>query len=137
MTSSSSLEKVLPSGFKLLRILELKYVLIVELPDEIMKCFNLKCLNLKGTQVRELPKHIGKLQNLETMDIRDSNIRVLPVGIVKLKKLRHLFMYHFNYGAYMSFDSFHGTQAPADICKLQSLQILDSIEVRSELIKQL
>lgn len=102
-----------------------------------MKCFNLKCLNLKGTQVRELPKHIGKLQNLETVDIRDSNIRVLPVGIVKLKKLRHVFMYHFNYGAYMSFDSFHGTQPPADICKLQSLQILDSIEVRSELIKQL
>lgn len=137
MTSSSSLEKVLPSGFKLLRILELKYVPIFELPKEILKCFNLKSLNLKGTQVRELPKHIGKLQNLETMDIRDSNIRVLPVGIVKLKKLRHLFMYHFNYGAYMSFDSFHGTQAPADICKLQSLQILDSIEVGSELIKQL
>lgn len=37
----------------------------------------------------------------------------------------------------MSFDSFHGTQAPAGICKLQSLQILDSIEVGSELIKQL
>ncbi|KAM5562199.1 disease resistance protein RPM1-like [Rosa sericea] len=108
-----------------------------ELPDEIMKCFNLMSLNLKGTEVRKLPKHIGNLQNLETMDIRDSNIRVLPVGIVKLQKLRHLFMYHFNYGSYKSFNSFQGTKAPAGICKLQSLQILDSIEAGSELIKQL
>lgn len=37
----------------------------------------------------------------------------------------------------MSFDSFQGTQAPASIYKLQSLQILDSIVVGSELIKQL
>ncbi|PRQ24617.1 putative P-loop containing nucleoside triphosphate hydrolase, leucine-rich repeat domain, L [Rosa chinensis] len=137
MASSSSLEKVLPSGFKLLRVLDLKYVPIQELPDEIMKCFNLTSLNLKGTEVRKLPKRIGNLQNLETMDIRDSNIRELPVGIVKLQKLRHLFMYHFNYGAYKSFNSFQGTKAPAGICKLQSLQILDSIEAGSELIKQL
>ncbi|XP_004292512.1 PREDICTED: disease resistance protein RPM1-like [Fragaria vesca subsp. vesca] len=129
MMTSSSLEIVLPSGFKLLRVLDLKYAPIHELPDEIMKCFNLTSLNLKGTEVRKLPKQIGNLQNLETLDIRDSNIRVLPVGIVELQKLRHLFMYHFNYGAYKCFDSFQGTQAPASIYKLQSLQILDSVVV--------
>lgn len=101
MMTSSSLEIVLPSGFKLLRVLDLKYAPIHELPDEIMKCFNLTSLNLKGTEVRKLPKQIGNLQNLETLDVRDSNIRVLPVGIVELQKLRHLFMYHFNYGAYV------------------------------------
>ncbi|BBH08740.1 NB-ARC domain-containing disease resistance protein [Prunus dulcis] len=137
ISDSSSLEK-LPSGFKLLRVLDLKHVPISQLPYEIVHFFNMKYLNLKGTKVKELPRDIGKLHNLETLDIRHSKIRSLPAGIVKLKHLRHLLMYHCNFEAlFRSYYFFDGTQVPHDICKLKHLQVLDAIELRDGLIKQL
>lgn len=137
MPDSSSFQK-LPSGFKLLEVLDLRHVPIVQLPDETVKFFNLKYLNLKGTKVKELPRGIGNLHNLETLDIRHSKIRSLPDGIVKLNNLRHLLMYHCNFeDLFRSYYFFDGTKGPLDICKLKSLQVLDAIELRDGLTKQL
>ncbi|KAM1120620.1 disease resistance protein RPM1-like [Malus sylvestris] len=136
MSDSSSLEK-LPSGFKLLRVLDLKYLPLAQLPDDIVKCFNLRYLNLRSTKVKELPKDIGNLHNLETLNIKNSMIRSLPVGMVKLKNLRHLVMYHYPAYDVKSFNWLDSTQARFDISKLESLQVLDGIEAGGELIKQL
>ncbi|KAM5586127.1 disease resistance protein RPM1-like [Rosa sericea] len=128
----------LPSGFQLLRILDLEDVPIVELPDDIVNCFNLMYLNLRSTKVKELPKDIGKLSNLEMLNISNSKIRLLPVGILKLQKLHHLLMLHFNDQKLCSFDCLDGcTQAPPGICKLKRLQVLDTVKVEGELIEQL
>ncbi|CAN6543635.1 unnamed protein product [Malus baccata var. baccata] len=128
----------LPSGFKLLRVLDLKHVPVAQLPGEIVKFFNLKYLNLKGTKVKELPKDIGNLHSLETLDIRHSKIRVLPAGIVKLENLRHLLMYHYNFEDLLKpYYFFYGTKAPDGICKLKSLQVCDAIELGGSLVKQL
>ncbi|KAM2731413.1 hypothetical protein EV2_035075 [Malus domestica] len=137
MADSSSVQK-LPSGFKLLRVLDLKHVPVAQLPGEIVKFFNLKYLNLKGTKVKELPKDIGNLHSLETLDIRHSKIRVLPAGIVKLENLRHLLMYHYNFeDLFKPYYFFYGTKAPDGICKLKSLQVCDAIELGGSLVKQL
>ncbi|PRQ24958.1 putative P-loop containing nucleoside triphosphate hydrolase, leucine-rich repeat domain, L [Rosa chinensis] len=128
----------LPSGFQLLRILDLEDVPIVQLPDDIVNCFNLMYLNLRRTKVKELPKDIGKLSNLEMLNISNSKTRLLPVGILKLQKLHHLLMLHFNDQKLCSFDCLDGcTQAPPGICKLKSLQVLDTVKVEGELIEQL
>ncbi|KAK9944168.1 hypothetical protein M0R45_009746 [Rubus argutus] len=151
LTNRSSISKVrtffmfaafslnnLPSGFQLLRILDLEDVPIVQLPDDIVNCFNLKYLNLRSTKIKELPKDIGKLGNLEMLNISNSKIRLLPVGILKLQKLRHVLMLHINEQKMRSFDCLDGrTQAPPGICKLKSLQVLDTVQVGGDLIKQL
>jgi disease resistance protein RPM1 len=137
MFAPSSLNN-LPSGFQLLRILDLEDVPIVQLPDDIVNCFNLKYLNLRSTKIKELPKDIGRLGNLEMLNISNSKIRLLPVGILKLQKLRHLLMLHINEQKMRSFDCLDGrTQAPPGICKLKSLQVLDTVQVGGDLIKQL
>uniref|UniRef100_A0A2N9IQ28 NB-ARC domain-containing protein n=1 Tax=Fagus sylvatica TaxID=28930 RepID=A0A2N9IQ28_FAGSY len=69
--------KTLPSGSKMLRVLDLEDALIDELPDELFKLFNLRYLNLRGTLVKELPKSIGKLLNLQTLDIRNTKRKPL------------------------------------------------------------
>ncbi|XP_040364476.1 disease resistance protein RPM1 [Rosa chinensis] len=111
---------------------------ISKLPDDIVNCFNLMYLNLRRTKVKELPKDIGKLSNLEMLNISNSKTRLLPVGILKLQKLHHLLMLHFNDQKLCSFDCLDGcTQAPPGICKLKSLQVLDTVKVEGELIEQL
>lgn len=128
------------SGFKLLKVLDLKHVPIVKLPNELALCYNLKYLNLKGTRVKELPKSVGRLQNLQTLDIRRTEIRVLPDWISKLKSLRHLLMYHYS-GDHNVFDFefISGTQTPLEICStLENLQVLDCVDVSdSKLLKGL
>lgn len=56
----------LMSWFKLLRVLDLKgFSNIQQLPDQVVKFYNLTYLNLKGTAVKELPKDTGNLCNLK------------------------------------------------------------------------
>ena len=87
--------KTLPSGTKMLRVLDLEDAPIEELPDEVFKLFNLRYLNLRGTLFKKLPNSIGRLLNLQTLDIGDTQIETLPHGIGKLQNLRHLIMYRF------------------------------------------
>ncbi|KAK8541859.1 hypothetical protein V6N12_014480 [Hibiscus sabdariffa] len=134
-TSKSSFSR-LPSGFRLLRVLDLEDTPINELPDELVNLFNLRYLNLTRTQVKELPKSIGKLYNLQSLNIRESRIEELPAGIVKLKNLRHLIAYRYNVNR-MAFDYGFGTVVPSNICLLNNLQVLTFVEARGNFIKHL
>ncbi|XWS27615.1 hypothetical protein CRYUN_Cryun26dG0132000 [Craigia yunnanensis] len=88
----------LPSGFKLLRVLDLEDAPISELPGDLVNLFNLRYLNLTRTRVKELPKSIEKLNNLQSLIVRKTKIKELPPGIVKLKNLRYLIAYRYNVG---------------------------------------
>ncbi|KAL5555507.1 hypothetical protein UlMin_037743 [Ulmus minor] len=123
----------LPSGFKMLHVLDLKNLPIKELPDELAYCFNLKYLNLKGTELKELPKSIRKLRSLETLDIRHTEIKKLPRWIAELKSLRNLLVYSYSRDqSCLEFDYLLGACVPSDICELKNLQYLYFIEVGSD-----
>ncbi|KAK8561104.1 hypothetical protein V6N12_048179 [Hibiscus sabdariffa] len=134
-TSKSSFNR-LPSGFKLMRVLDLEGTPIDELPDELGNLFNLRYLNLTRTQVKELPKSIGKLYNLQSLVMKRTQIKELPAGIVKLKNLRHLIAYGIS-GNPVAFDYWFGLVVPSNICLLDNLQILANVEARGDFIKQL
>ncbi|GMJ08206.1 RESISTANCE TO PSEUDOMONAS SYRINGAE 3, RESISTANCE TO P. SYRINGAE PV MACULICOLA 1 [Hibiscus trionum] len=134
-TSKTSFNR-LPSGFKLMRVLDLEDTPINELPDELVNLFNLRYLNLTRTQVKELPKNIGKLYNLQTLDMVDTQIEELPAGIVKLKNLRHLIAFRYNVNS-SAFHFWFGIVVPSNICLLNNLQTLTFVEARGDFIKQL
>ncbi|KAE8684715.1 Detected protein of unknown function [Hibiscus syriacus] len=134
-TSKSSLTR-LPSGFKLLSVLDLEDTPISELPDELVNLFSLRYLNLTRTRVKELPKSVRKLYNLQSLNTWETRIKELPAGIVKLKNLRHLIAYRYNVNR-MAFDYGFGTVVPSNICLLNSLQVLTFVEARGNIIKHL
>ncbi|XVF42770.1 hypothetical protein PTKIN_Ptkin01aG0391300 [Pterospermum kingtungense] len=125
----------LPSGFKLLRVLDVEGTPIKELPAELMNLFNLRYLNLTGTLVKELSESIGKLYNLQYLILKRTHIKELPPGIVMLKNLRYLCAYRYNVSG-MEFDFAFGTVVPPNICSLKSLQNLGFVEARGSFIKQ-
>ncbi|CAK9137413.1 unnamed protein product [Ilex paraguariensis] len=127
----------LPSGFRLLRVLDLQDAQVEKLPDELVDLFNLRYLNLRRTRVKELPKSIGRLHNLQTLDIRNSRIYVLPTGTTKLQNLRHLLMYCYIPGSYTEFTIGYGISAPSNIYKLENLQVLDCVEAEVNLMRRI
>ncbi|KAK8564458.1 hypothetical protein V6N12_036581 [Hibiscus sabdariffa] len=134
-TSKSSFNR-LPSGFKLMRVLDLEGTPINELPDELGNLFNLRYLNLTRTLVKELPRSIGKLYNLQSLVMKYTQIKELPAGIVKLKNLRHVIACGYNVDP-TTFHYAWGPVFPSNICLLDNLQILSSVEARGDFIKQL
>ncbi|KAM1788747.1 hypothetical protein ACFX11_038990 [Malus domestica] len=130
---NSSTEK-LPSGFKLLRVLDVQDAPIDRFPDELVYLFNLRYLNLKRTFIDELPESIGRLRNLQTLNIRDSKIKALPKVISKLLNLRHLIMYCYT-GDWEAFRWANGTKAASDLSKLQKLQVLQCVESEGKIVK--
>ncbi|KAL4352851.1 hypothetical protein GQ457_06G000970 [Hibiscus cannabinus] len=134
-TSESSFNR-LPSGFKLLRVLDLEDTPINELPDELVNLFNLRYLNLSRTLVKELPRSIGKLYNLQSLVMKETHIKELPAEILKLKNLRHLIVYRYNVNQ-MEFGYFFGVIVPSNICLLSNLLVLTVVEARGDFIKQL
>uniref|UniRef100_A0A5B6Z9X8 Putative disease resistance protein RPM1-like n=1 Tax=Davidia involucrata TaxID=16924 RepID=A0A5B6Z9X8_DAVIN len=135
---SPSVNTLPSSGFRLLRVLDLEGLPIVKLPDQVVDLFNLRYLNLRRTRVlKELPKSIGRLRKLQTLDVADSEIKVLPTGITKLQNLRHLIAYSYNKRDYDAFDSGYVISVPPNICKLKNLQVLNDVEAKAGLMKQL
>ena len=128
--------KKLPSGTKMLKVLDLEDAPIDELPNELFKLFNLRYLNLRGTLVKKLPKSIGRLINLQTLDIMNSKIEALPCEIVRLQNLRHLIVHHFT-GNWNDFRYVFGVQTPPNICRLNNLQVVTYLEAKGDLIKQI
>ncbi|XP_008244573.1 PREDICTED: disease resistance protein RPM1-like [Prunus mume] len=132
--SSSSSSNTLPSGFILLRVLDLQYVPIDVLPKELAYLFNLRYLNLRGTPIKKLPESIGQLRNLQTLDIRNSKIEALPSGIAKLQNLRHLIMYRYTQEP-NGFRYVNGTRSPPNICMLKKLQVLSCVELEGNIVR--
>ncbi|KAF8034555.1 hypothetical protein BT93_C0772 [Corymbia citriodora subsp. variegata] len=124
-TSSTSDEQFVPSGCRLLRVLDLGGSSLHKFPKEIPVLFHLKYLSLRGTKVSVIPRSIGKLQNLETLDIKHTLVSELPVEITKLKKLQYLLVYSYAEGTpFLPFHSITGFLAPQGIGALASLQKL-------------
>ncbi|KAM3729390.1 hypothetical protein ACB098_12G007900 [Castanea mollissima] len=116
--------KTLPTGSKMLRVLDLEKNPIYEMPDEVFKLFNLRYLNLRGTLLKKLPNSIGRLLNLQTLGIKDTQIKALPRGIGKLQNLRHLIIY------------FTGMQIATNIISLKNLQSIGIVEANGDFIRQ-
>ncbi|KAK9141388.1 hypothetical protein Scep_011069 [Stephania cephalantha] len=77
--------------FKSLRVLDLGFTGIKELPSSIYKLKHLRFLDLSMTDVKELPKSITRLYNLQTLILNDCRkLMQLPRGLGKLINLRHL-----------------------------------------------
>ncbi|KAL3728001.1 hypothetical protein ACJRO7_032705 [Eucalyptus globulus] len=124
-TSSSLDEQFVPSGCRLLRVLDLGDSPLHEFPQQILVMFHLKYLSLRRTKVRIIPRSIGKLQNLETLDLKQTLVSELPVEVTKLKKLQYLLAY--SYVAFTPsrpFRSITEFLAPQGIGTLVSLQKL-------------
>ncbi|KAK8491565.1 hypothetical protein V6N11_063059 [Hibiscus sabdariffa] len=134
-TSKSSFNR-LPSGFKLMRVLQLEDTPINELPDELGNLFNLRYLNLSRTLVKGLPNSISKLYNLQSLVMKWTQIKELPAGVLRLKNLRHLIAYRYGVNV-MEFDIFVGIVVPSNICLLSNLHLLAAVEARGNFIKQI
>ena len=132
----NKLLKALPSGGKILRVLDLEDAPIDKLSDELFNLFNLRYLSLRGTLVNKLPKSIKKLINLQSLDIRDTQIEVVPREIGKLHNLRHLIAHHFT-KKWIDFEFVIGARAPSNICKLKNLQSITFIEAKGDLLRQI
>ncbi|KAM3729383.1 hypothetical protein ACB098_12G007300 [Castanea mollissima] len=128
--------KTLPSGGKMLRVLDLEDAPIDELPKEVFKLFNLRYLNLRRTLLKRLPNSIEQLLNLQTLDIMDTQIEALPLGIGKLQNLRHLIMFRYARNLNDCIYSI-GMQAPSNITQLKNLQSVCSIVANDDLIRKI
>ena len=80
------------SRFKQLRLLNLRYSRLEELPSSISTLKHLRYLNLRGNkQIKKLPNSICNLQNLETLILRGcEELEELPRDIGKMISLRYL-----------------------------------------------
>nr|DAD42897.1 TPA_asm: hypothetical protein HUJ06_001127 [Nelumbo nucifera] len=126
------------SGFRLLKVLELRDAPLEVFPAEVVNLFHLRYLSLRGTKVKRIPVSIGNLENLQTLDLRYAPVSKLPIGILKLQKLRHLLVHQYNSKAYIKFHH-PGFRAPRGIENLETLQSLCFIEANqgSHMIKEL
>ncbi|KAK9140734.1 hypothetical protein Scep_010415 [Stephania cephalantha] len=78
-------------SFKSLRVLDLSFTSITELPSSIGKLKHLRFLDISETSVAELPKSITRLYNLQTLRMKNcKNLNELPAELRKLISLRHL-----------------------------------------------
>ncbi|KAI3997201.1 hypothetical protein MKX01_009045 [Papaver californicum] len=77
--------------FSYVRVLDLSYSRIDDLPLSIGKLKHLRYLNLSDSKLRNLPNSITTLYNLQTLILKDCYELVnLPQDMRKLIKLRHL-----------------------------------------------
>ncbi|KAF8015245.1 hypothetical protein BT93_H0905 [Corymbia citriodora subsp. variegata] len=125
---STSDEQFLPSGCRLLRVLDLGGSSLHKFPQQVPVLFHLKYLSLRGTNVRIIPSLIGKLQNLETLDLKHTLVSDLPVEITKLKKVQYLLVYRYLKPTSLPFGTASGFTAPQGIGVMASLQKLSYVK---------
>ncbi|KAF6146420.1 hypothetical protein GIB67_024069 [Kingdonia uniflora] len=70
---------------------DLSYVAIETLPNEVGSLIHLRYLDLSKTKLVELPESVCNLRNLQTLKLTScEKLRRLPEGLRKLVNLRHL-----------------------------------------------
>ena len=72
------------------RILDLSYHQLKEVPRGISELTKLEILNLRGNQITELPAELWTLSNLRVLNLTDNRISEVPSEINKLTSLRKL-----------------------------------------------
>ncbi|XP_031258793.1 disease resistance protein RPP13-like [Pistacia vera] len=80
------------STFRLLRVLDLSYLSMKTIPQEVGELIHLKYLELRETGIQVVPPFILKLVSLQTLNLIGTSMKPsLPPDISKLQELRHLF----------------------------------------------
>ncbi|RWW64890.1 hypothetical protein BHE74_00027833 [Ensete ventricosum] len=93
-----------------LRVIDLSYTRIKELPSSIGQLKLLCYLGLRGSTIKRLPNSLGSLYYLQTLDLKYcTSLQELPNGIVKLINLRHLELPTKDFAACVSLPSGIGT----------------------------
>lgn len=96
---NSSLSKISRGFFQfmpVLKVLDLSYTSIREIPKSISYLFELRYLDLSGTKLSTLPKEMGSLANLRYLDLKRTHyLRTIPrEAISGLSQLRVLNLYY-------------------------------------------
>ncbi|URE10186.1 disease resistance RPP13-like protein 1 [Musa troglodytarum] len=93
-----------------LRVIDLSYTRIKELPNSIGQLKLLCYLGLRGSTIKRLPNSLGSLYYLQTLDLKYcTSLQELPNGIVNLINLRHLELPTKDFAACVSLPSGIGT----------------------------
>lgn len=101
---NNSLSKISREFFQLmpaLKVLDLSYTSIREIPESISHLVELRYLDLSGTKLSTLPKEMGSLAKLRYLDLKRTHyIQKIPrEAIAGLSQLRVLNLY-FSYGGW-------------------------------------
>lgn len=81
----------LHEAFRLVRVLDLKYINFPRFPNEIVQLVHLRYIALSGN-FRVLPASISKLWNLETLIVRTKSRELdIQVDIWKMSQFKHLY----------------------------------------------
>ena len=124
---------ILFSGFRLLRILDLKGAPIESFPLKFKNLLHLRYLSLRNTRMRKLSKSVGGLQKLETLGLKGTYISDLPKNILQLRHLCHLVAYDHCYtGILSAFCYASGVKVPQGIGSLKELQKLSYLDASQE-----
>src|SRR3989338_1552050 len=72
--------------------LNLAFLQMISLPDEISQFSSLTRLILKGNQLTFVPDNLGQLSNLDVLDLSNNCLTVVPDSLGQLQKLKSLFL---------------------------------------------
>ncbi|PWA35555.1 disease resistance protein RPS2 [Artemisia annua] len=110
-----------------LRVLDLSYTSLREIPESICELVELRHLDLSRTKLTTLPKQLGKLQKLRHLDLQRTYIRTIPrEAINRLSQMRVLNLYY-SYGTWEYHDSEYENEA--GFTDLECLSHLDTLGI--------
>ncbi|CAA6674635.1 unnamed protein product [Spirodela intermedia] len=76
------------TDLKLLRVVDLEWASIDELPKQVGDLIHLRYLGLKNTKITSLPSSVGQLRRLQCLDAEGTGIKTMPKGVWKIETLR-------------------------------------------------
>ncbi|PWA68681.1 disease resistance protein RPS2 [Artemisia annua] len=110
-----------------LRVLNLSYTSLREIPESICELVELRHLDLSHTKLTTLPKQLGKLQNLRHLDLQRTYLRTIPrEAINRLFQVRVLNLYY-SYETWEVHDS--ECENEAGFTDLECLSHLDKLGI--------
>ncbi|XP_073115520.1 putative disease resistance protein RGA4 [Elaeis guineensis] len=85
----NSMHRIDFGGLRSIRVLDLSYSYMRQLPDAVSHLIHLRYLDLSGNSIYSLPESLCRLYHLQTLIVPDICHR-LPKGVTNLINLRHL-----------------------------------------------